>query len=268
MAKYPTTSLIIATYNWATALELVLMSVQKQSLLPNEVIIADDGSTEETKLLIQKFQKIFPVPLVHVWHKDDGFRLSEIRNKAIKEASYDYIIQIDGDVILHKHFIKGHLKMAKKNVFLRGSRVLLSNSFSKKVLQEKIIKFRGCNSGMSNRMNGFYFPFLTKILKAPTSNSLKVAVSARGCNMSFWKSDLIEINGYNEAMTGWGREDSEISVRLINAGIKREIIKFNAIQYHIYHPFHSKNEVNKNHKILENVIQEKIVYCQNGLANH
>lgn len=268
MTKYPTTSLIIATYNWAAALELVLMSVQKQVLLPNEVIIADDGSTEETKLLIQKFQSNFPVPLIHVWHKDDGFRLSAIRNKAIIKASFDYIIQIDGDVILHKHFIKGHIKMARKNVFLRGSRVLLSDSFSKKILQNKIIRFSWYNFGVSNRMNSLYLPFLTKLFKSSTSDSLKVATSARGCNMSFWKADLIKVNGYNEVMTGWGREDSEISVRLINVGINRQIIKFDAIQYHIYHPFHSKEEVNKNHQVLENVIQKKIVYCQEGLSNH
>ncbi len=268
MTKYPTSSLIIATYNWPEALELVLMSVQKQVLLPNEVIIADDGSTEKTRALIQNFQKNFPIPLIHVWHKDDGFKLAEIRNKAISKASFDYIIQIDGDVILHKNFIKGHLKMAKKDTYLRGSRVLLSDSFSTNILQNKKIKYDWYIPGLLNKMNALYLPFLSILLKSTTTDSAKVATSARGCNMSFWKTDLIEINGYNEAMTGWGREDSEICVRLINAGKNREIIKFDAIQYHIHHPSNSREKLNINHAILENAIQKKIVFCKNGLSNH
>lgn len=268
MTTYPTSSLIIATYNWPEALELVLLSVKQQCLLPNEVIIADDGSTEKTKALIQDFQKDFPVPLIHVWHKDEGFKLAEIRNKAINKTSFDYIIQIDGDVILHKNFIKGHLKLAKKDTFLRGSRVLLTDTFSKKVIENKKIDFNWYLSGLSNKMNAMYLPFMSKILKSTTTDPLKAAMSARGCNMSFWKTDLIETNGYNEAMTGWGREDSEICVRLVNAGKNREIIKFDAIQYHIYHPFQSKAKLTINDAILEDAIQNKNVFCKNGLSNY
>ena len=101
-----TSSLILATYNWKEALELVLMSVMRQSVKPFEVIIADDGSREDTKALIDEYRKKFDIPLIHVWHEDKGFRLSEIRNKAIKQARGNYIIQIDGDTILHKDFVK------------------------------------------------------------------------------------------------------------------------------------------------------------------
>ena len=87
-------SLIIATYNWPEALNLVLLSIQKQTILPNEIIIADDGSSSKTQMLIADFQKIFSIPLIHVWHEDKGFRLAKIRNKAIKIANFSYIIQI------------------------------------------------------------------------------------------------------------------------------------------------------------------------------
>ena len=91
--SYPTCSLIATTYNWPEALELVLLSIVNQTILPNEVIIADDGSREDTKELIEIFQKVFPIPLIHVWHEDKGFRLATIRNKAISKAKYHYILQ-------------------------------------------------------------------------------------------------------------------------------------------------------------------------------
>src|SRR5210317_1038932 len=100
--SFPSCSLVTPTYNWPEALELLFLSIKNQTYLPNEVIIADDGSKENTKLLIQKFQKDFPVPLFHVWHEDNGYQKPSIMNKAIAMAKYDYIIGIDGDIIMHK----------------------------------------------------------------------------------------------------------------------------------------------------------------------
>jgi glycosyltransferase involved in cell wall biosynthesis len=100
MKNYPKSTLVTPTYNWPNALELLLLSIKNQSVLPDEVIIADDGSKEETTKLIQKFQVDFPVPLIHVWHEDKGNQKPKIMNKAIAKAKNDYIIEIDGDIIL------------------------------------------------------------------------------------------------------------------------------------------------------------------------
>src|SRR5690606_36112774 len=101
------------TYNWPEALECCLLSVLKQKMLPGEVIIADDGSGEPTRQLINRFRQLCPVPLLHVWQPDEGFRLGKIRNKAIAAASGDYIIQTDGDIILHPLFIKDHMAASR-----------------------------------------------------------------------------------------------------------------------------------------------------------
>ncbi|HHB51734.1 MAG TPA: glycosyltransferase, partial [Saprospiraceae bacterium] len=239
-------SLIIATYNWKDALELVLKSVLLQSKMPYEVIIADDGSKEDTRQLIEHYKNQFPIPLRHIWHEDKGFRLSEIRNKAINAAKGNYIIQIDGDTILHKHFIKDHEKFAKKGQFISGSRVLLCEDFSKKILQSKKFKFNIFSKHVKNKHYHLRLPLLAKFLAKPTHDVHKVITSVRGCNMSFWKDDLLEINGYNEDMTGWGREDSEISARLINLGLSQINLKFRAIQYHIYNPESSRDSLNIN----------------------
>lgn len=99
------TTLLMTTYNWPQALGMVLASVSRQTVLPDEIVIADDGSTEETKMLIEHFASNFPQPVIHVWQKDLGFRKTAILNKAIAKATGDYIIQIDGDVVLNSHFI-------------------------------------------------------------------------------------------------------------------------------------------------------------------
>lgn len=104
--SYPSCTLVTPTYNWPEALELLLLSILNQTVLPNEVIIADDGSKDDTKKLIEDFQKIFPIPLIHVWHEDLKNRKPKIMNTAIAAAKYEYIIEIDGDIIMNKYFIE------------------------------------------------------------------------------------------------------------------------------------------------------------------
>ncbi len=269
--NYPNThtqpTLIIATYNWKEALELVLLSLTKQSVIPYEVIIADDGSKSDTKDLIDSYQSKFEFPLIHIWHEDTGFRLAEIRNKAIKKAKGNYIIQIDGDIILHKDFIKDHIKNAKKGFFISGSRVLLGEKISKRIIKTKRISINYFSDDLTNKHYTLRLPLLAKFLSSPTNDIQKVIRSIRGCNMSFWKSDLLRINGYNEAIKGWGREDSEISARLINAGLKKISLKFSGIQYHIFHPSQDKDSLSSNDSILEETIREKKTYTGLGIYN-
>ena len=120
------TSIIVSTYNWPQALQICLGSILKQTVLPDEIVIADDGSTGETRRLIEEMQDKSNVPIAHVWHEDTGFRRTTIMNKAIARASGDYILQVDGDVILSPHFVSDHLELAEKNYFVCGSRVKLT----------------------------------------------------------------------------------------------------------------------------------------------
>ena len=120
------TSLIITTYNWPEALFLVLKSIKHQSIPPDEIIVADDGSNDHTKNIIRKFSKNFKLEIIHSWQKDKGFRAAMSRNKAIAKARGEYIIMIDGDMILHPDFIKDHTSFAKSNSFVQGMRAKLS----------------------------------------------------------------------------------------------------------------------------------------------
>jgi len=259
-------SLIISTYNRVDTLNLTLKSVTQQVTMPNEVIVADDGSTEETKQCVEEWRSKFPCALVHCWHEDKGFRLAHIRNRAINVSQGEYIISIDGDVILHPKFIADHLSSVQPKRFIQGSRVLLSEGLTSNVLKEGRTSFKVFEGGMNNRINALHSQTLKSILSREV-NHLK---SIRGCNMSFWKRDLQMVNGFNEEIEGWGREDTELVVRLFNSGIRRFNLKGGGIMYHLFHHEANKTKykdvLKRNDSIVKKSINEKLVRCERGLS--
>ena len=255
------TSLIITTYNRPDALNLVLHSVENQTSLPFDVIIADDGSTEETSSLIEEYKLRSKLNIIHSWQEDKGFRLARSRNKAILLSKSDYIIQVDGDMVLHKDFVSDHIKNASEGFFIQGSRVLLNEMVSKKAIKNMVKKFSFFQTGISNRKNALHSNFLSKAL----SFSSNKTTGLRGCNMSFYREDFIRVNGFNNLIEGWGREDTEFVVRLFNSGIKRKNLKFAAIQYHLWHGLENNKSLRRNDLILERTINQKLIRCESGL---
>ena len=259
-----TCSLVTPTYNWPEALELLLLSVKRQRVLPDEVIIADDGSTEKTLELIKKYQKDFPVPLIHVWHEDQGNRKPAIMNKAIAKAKYDYILEIDGDIILHKNFVEDHLSMAEKGVYLFGSRVNIQESHLESLFKNKQIDFDYFSKGIKKRNRTLRLPFLANRAKKKTQRSGKL----RGCNMSFWRADFIAVNGFNEELVGWGIDDSELIQRMINNGVQGKRIKHKGIVYHIYHKEQDKSQVHLNLEIEKQMERSGTTYANKGVDQY
>lgn len=264
MKKFPSCTLLVATYNWPQALELILMSITQQTCMPDEVIIADDGSGEETKQLIEQFKKNFPVPLMHIWHEDKGFRKSIILNKAIAKAKGEYIIAIDGDIIIEKHFVEDHLALSEENVFVYGKRVKINQGLLPRLFSSKKINFHFLSRGISKRGRTLRIPFLADKIQ---SNDFRYG-AIRGCNISFWKSDFIKVNGYNEEMTGWGKEDTELTHRFFNIGIKGKNVKYRAIGYHIHHKDTSRERDVINTAIQQKTIDENIKRCEKGISQY
>ena len=255
--------LIISTYNWKEALNQVLQSIKLQTCLPDEIVVCDDGSREDSGELVRNLQKDFPCILKYVWQEDNGFRVAAIRNKGINilSADIEYVVIIDGDMILHRKFIADHIYFAENNFFTQGSRVLISKEKTIQIFGRRdtnfIISF--FTKGIKKRKNTIYLRFFSSLLDSP-SKKLK---GIRACNMGFWKKDLYSVNGFNEKFVGWGREDSELVVRLFNKGIMRKNIKFSAIAYHLYHK--SKLTVSINDQHLFQTISSKISWCNKGL---
>lgn len=259
------TSLIVSTYNWPEALQISLRSIFKQTILPDEIVIADDGSTHQTRQLITQMQAKSSIPIHHVWHEDKGFRKTIILNEAIAHASGDYILQIDGDVILSPHFVADHLELAEKNYFVCGSRVKLTPQTTQEILALPEIKLKYSRLPLTFILNSFRSRLLRHLLAERYARKID---HLRGCNMAFWKSDLIKVNGYNEDLAQWGHEDGELAYRLHFAGVKKKALKMGGNVYHLYHKEASRSNEQRHLDELEKVKRNHIAWCENGLNKH
>ena len=255
-------ALLISTYNWPEALHLVLESVRRQYLLPDEVLIADDGSGEETTHLIRHFQQDFPVTLHHFWQEDKGFRKTQIMNKAVAASNCDYIIQIDGDIVLHPSFIADHISVSEKGTYIKGSRVLLSQPKTRELLHaQRPVSLSAFSTGIVNRINAMRIPAIASffVKKRKRSHDL------RGCNCAFWRTDFMTVNGYNNDLSGWGHEDIELAARFVNLGLLQKRVKMLAVCYHLFHPINSRSEEDANMQVYKKVVASGEYICTNGV---
>ena len=265
MKPHPTSSLIVATYNWPEALAAVLSSVRAQVELPTELVIADDGSKEPTRRLIEDAARDFPCPVVHVWHPDDGFKLAQIRNKAVARARGAYVIQIDGDMLLHPAFVKDHLDAATPGYFVGGSRALLSADASTAVLAGGAPP-GPLGRGVRNRLNALRFAPLGRALApvVPARDLMRV----RGGNMGFWLADFIAVNGYDESFVGWGREDTDLVARLHRRGLRRRWFKLQGVAFHLHHREASRATLARNDDLLRRALASGRDHCEDGIAQY
>jgi len=257
-------SLIITTYNWKEALEMSLISALNQTIPPLEIVVADDGSRPDTKELIEKIANESPISIIHSWQADKGFRLARSRNRAISKTQGNYIILIDGDIILEQHFIEDHLRFARPGYFIQGTRVLLSRELSALVFAEKKMNSTLCSRGVENKKNCLRSNFLAGLFSFRSASLTGI----KTCNFSFMKEDAVAVNGFNEAFIGWGREDSEFTVRLFNNGLKRRNMKFNGLAYHLYHKMNDRTHLELNDRILQETIERKLTWCEKGLDQY
>ncbi|HCC52170.1 MAG TPA: glycosyl transferase family 2 [Porphyromonadaceae bacterium] len=260
-------SLIIATYNNPAYLRLSLNSLLNQVDLPFEVIIADDGSTQETYELIAHFKKIFPVPIIHIWQPDNGFQLGRIRNIAVAAANSDYIIQIDGDIIMEPHFIKDHLFHKKANTLLQGSRVMITEQKAQELMNCRNVHLSFFSNGLKRKENAIRSRLLSTYLSTRYRNRYPVYY-ARGCNMSFYRKDFIAVNGYNNEFVGWGHEDSELTLRMLNNGCKKDYIKFHCVAYHLYHEERSRSDEGSNKELMDKQFSLSSTWCEDGVDQY
>ncbi len=257
-------SLIITTYNWKEALQLSLRSVLNQTLLPQEIVVADDGSGPETAAVVREIGASSPIPIVHSWQEDEGFRSARSRNKAIAKARGEYIILIDGDIVLEPHFIADHRTFAKPGFFVQGSRALLGQQLTDQALESGQLHLPFLASGVGNKKNCLRSVLLARLF----SFKSKRLSGVKTCNFAFWKQDALRINGFNEDFIGWGREDSEFAARLLNAGIKRQNLRFHALGYHLHHHANTRERLALNDSILNATIEEQRTWCEKGLNQH
>lgn len=265
------TSIIISTYNSPEWLEKVLYGYNNQTYRQFEIVIADDGSGDETRQLIQRMEAEVFYPIVHVWHEDNGFQKSQILNKSIIRCSTEYIIMSDGDCIPRKDFVEQHIKYREEGYFLSGGYFMLPMDISKKIEKDDIYTER-CFDVSWLRKNGLEYSFKNNKLysgstKAFLLNSFTPTnASWNGHNASGWKEDIIAINGFDERMQ-YGGQDRELGERLINLGIKSKQIRYNAVVLHLDHPRGYKNQesIDKNLAIRKETRNQKKKWTSFGI---
>lgn len=259
----PRISVAIITYNWPAALAQVLRALAAQTELPHEVIVSDDGSRADTRALLETFARDYPTRLVHLWQPDDGARMSRARNRAIAAAQGDYVILLDGDMVAERHFIADHHRYARSGCFVQGSRVLCDEAATARILAGGAPPgFFG--RGIERRRHTLRLPWLARLYARPGDKRRGI----KSCNMAFWRDDLLRLNGFNEAMTGWGREDTELAARAFHLGLRRRDLRFSALATHLYHTTRKRLVDNPNDRILDDTRARRRLRCELGVEQH
>lgn len=266
-------SLVFTTYNSTAWLQKVLWSVLQQQHRDFETVIADDGSSDATRALIDSMQSDFEranIPLRHVWQSDKGFRKCRILNKAIVQTQHEYIVFTDGDCILRNDFLTEHVANAESGHYLSGTYFKLPLSISEAIDKEAIVSQR-CFDRQWLRLQGL--PGGSGRLKLTHSKKLAhwanrwtpTACNLKGANASAWKTDILSVGGLDERLH-WGGEDREFGVRLQNHGIKPKHVRFNAVCLHLYHErgYRDANKVKTNREHRLQVEQMRIKHTTFG----
>jgi glycosyltransferase involved in cell wall biosynthesis len=263
-------SLIVSTYNREDALAAVLRSLSRQTDRGFELLVADDGSDTATARVVTEWAARMPVPLRHIWHPDQGFRLAEIRNRAIRASSGSYCIFLDGDCIARPDFIAAHRRLAEPGWFVTGNRILLSRELTERILRDGLeVEQWGLASWITQRAKRGVNR-LEPLLDLPLGNLRHFRArrwrGARGSNMAFWRADLDKVDGFDAAFSGWGREDSDIFIRMIRAGVLRKDGRFATGVLHLWHPDADRARLADNELQLADVIDSPRVRARQGLT--
>jgi len=264
-------SIIVTTYNREDALDAVLRSLAQQSDPAFEIIVADDGSGSATAQLINNWKPKIGRRLEHVWHPDRGFRAAEIRNRAILAAHGSYCVFLDGDCIVRSDFVASHRHFAEVGWFVTGNRVLLSKELTGRVLREKVTpEDWSISRWFSERLHDG-INRLSAVLYLPLGPLRRVRRNmwqgARSCNLAMWRSDLDRVDGFDADYSGWGKEDSDIIIRLLHAGVRRKDGLFATGVIHLWHAEADRSRLSENEHKLAEVAASNRIRAKRGLSS-
>jgi glycosyltransferase involved in cell wall biosynthesis len=264
-------SVIVTTYNREDALDMVLRSLAQQSDADFEVVVADDGSTSATADVVVAWQRTLGDRLGRVWHEDRGFRAAEIRNRAILASHGMYCIFLDGDCIVRPDFVATHRRLAAPGWFVTGNRVLLSPELTRQVLEQKLRpETWGLVDWVRQRFRGGVNR-LSAVLRLPLGPlrflRSRIWQGARSCNLAIWRADLDRVDGFDADYSGWGKEDSDIIVRLLHVGVRRKDGAFAAGVLHLWHAQADRDRLQENERKLSGTVASDQVLAKAGLSS-
>jgi len=259
-------ALAITSYERPDALAAVIASIARQSRLPDEIVIADDGSTPPTQAMIASIAAGAPVPTRVVSQPHEGFRVARLRNLATSWTCADYILFVDGDMLLHPAFIADHLRQARRGWFTQGVRARADGQLTSALLAAPARFPSPFDPGLGTLRRAYllHSPALARACRR-LANTF---VAIKACNLGAWREDLVRVNGFNEDIVGWGPEDKELCARLEHAGVRRQTLLFGGIAVHLHHPAASRAHLAANLAILQATRRERRIRCDRGLDSH
>lgn len=258
----PTVAFIITAYNKWDYLQRSLEAVRELKPQPTELIIADDGSADETRKNIDAFlASVSDVPVLrHVWQDDKGYRRSRVLNQAIAQCTSDIVVFTDSDCLPHRRFIGDHRKLLKTGHYISGGRAYIDET----ALDRFDISLPGRILGV---LRGYVYP-KKAAFRFPGIESWETNASPCGANLSFWRDDLIKLNGFDECFEGWGFEDTDLMMRAENLGLTRQRICQRCLIYHQEHPLLSRANLDDNERVYEERKAAGFIRAQDGLDQY
>jgi len=263
---------IITTYNRPDALAAALAGYQAQRDARFELIVADDGSAGATRDVVAAFKSRAPFPVAHVWHEDRGFRAAAIRNRALAATSADYIVFSDGDCVPAPRFVAQHQRFAERGWFVAGNRILLSEDFTRRVLDAALpIHEWGIAQWLGawlRRDINRWLPLVTLPDGGFRKSAPRRWEGVKTCNLAAWRDDLLRVNGLDETYEGWGLEDSDLVIRLLHAGVKHKSSRFAAPLFHLWHAENDRRRLAENQRRLDALIASQRISAELGVNRY
>lgn len=265
-------AVVLSTYRWPRALELSLAGYARQTLPGFRLVIADDGSGEDTRALIERVKRESGLDIVHVWHEDRGFRKSEILNRAIVATDREYVVFSDGDTIPREDLIEVHAREAEPGRYLAGGYVKLPREVSEAMTVDDVNAGRAFDLRWL-RQRGFRpgKHALRFSRRSAWAGFLDVVTSRKirwvGNNASTWRRHLLEANGFDMEM-GYGGQDAALGDRLENLGLRPKRIRYRTLAVHLHHerPWRDPDGVRRNIEIRQRIRASGEVRATRGIA--
>ena len=262
-------SVILSTFNWPEALDASLRGLHRQTDHAFEVIVADDGSGSATATVVEAWRA--RLAITHVWHEDRGFRLAEIRNRAIRASRGDYCIFLDGDCIPRPNFIANHRALAELGWFVAGNRVFVSRELTEEILRDKLEPGTWSFTAIAGLAAQRRIARVAPMLVLPLGPLRKISGRrltrhVRGGNLAIWRDDLAAVDGFDAVYVGWGREDNDIIIRLMRSGVRHKMGRFATGVFHLWHEQSDRSHLSKNDALLDAIRSDTRIRALQGLS--
>jgi glycosyltransferase involved in cell wall biosynthesis len=228
-------SVILTTYQRPENLRRSLLSLAVQRGVEGrfELVVTDDGSTDNTADIVSDFASSVSFPVQFVTQEHDGFRAARVRNNGVRASSGRYIVFVDGDCVVPPYHVERHIRARRQGVARSGDAYRLDEATSARIDQQSIIsgeflqwvprKERWRLSQRRLKDELYYavrHPFTPRLV---------------GCNVGLWRADIERINGFDESFVGWGCEDDDLGQRLRQAGVRVATILGYTTPLHLWH---------------------------------